>query len=216
MKILSILAAALTTTLLAVAPLHAQEQPSYNTKIGSPQAPQLLEMLRAGGYVIFFRHGSTADYREPKVENFADCSKQRNLNSIGRHQAFLIGEGFHELGIPFGEVLSSPYCRCVDTARIAFGKVTIVDALRDGNKDSPQLRALFADKPPAGTNRILLGHGGGGGMLSDEFLREAEAMIVRPLGDGKFELVGRVRSEQWAQFEERNRQPPPGTPRFQD
>ena len=193
----------------------AQEQPSFNTKIASPQAPELIAMLKEGGYVIFFRHASTPDYREPKVEDFADCPKQRNLNPLGRHQAFLVGEGFRSLGIPIGEVLSSPFCRCVDTARIAFGKVTLVDDLRDGNKDSPVLRARFADKPPAGTNRILLGHGSGGGMLGDEFLREAEAMIVRPLGEGKFELIARVRAEQWAQFEDRNRVPPPGTPRFQ-
>jgi broad specificity phosphatase PhoE len=208
-----LVAAALMSVAALCSVAHAQEQPSFNTKIGSPQAPQLLEMLRGGGYVIFFRHGSTPDYREPKVEDFADCSRQRNLNSIGRYQAFLIGEGFHNLGIPVGEVLSSPYCRCVDTARIAFGKAAIVDELRDGNKGSPKLRALFSEPPPAGTNRILLGHGGGGGMLGDEFLREAEAMIVKPLGEGKFELISRVRSEQWAQFEERNRQPPPGTPR---
>ncbi len=209
------IALALIATLLFAGAALAQEQPSFNTKIASPQAPELVAMLREGGYVIFFRHGSTADYREPKVEDFADCSKQRNLNSIGRYQAFQVGEGFRNLGIPVGDVLSSPYCRCVDTARIAFGKVTIDDALRDGKKDSPTLRALFADKPPAGTNRILLGHGGGGGMLGDEFLRETEAMIVRPLGDGKFELVARVRAEQWAQFEDRNRKPPPGTPIFQ-
>jgi len=207
--------AALALFALPALPLAAQEQPSFNTKIGSPQAPQLVAMLKEGGYVIFFRHGSTPDYREPKVEDFADCSKQRNLNSIGRYQAFQVGEGFRALGIPVGEVLSSPYCRCVDTARIAFGKVTIVDELRDGNKDSPKLRALFADKVPAGTNRILLGHGGGGGMLGDEFLRETEGIVVKPLGDGKFELIGRVRAEQWAQFEDRNRLPPPGAPIFQ-
>lgn len=192
---------------------RAQEQPTFNTKIASPQAPELVAMLKGGGYVIFFRHGSTPDYREPKVEDYADCARQRNLNTIGRYQAFLIGEGFRNLGIPVGEVLTSPYCRCVDTARIAFGKGTIAEELRDGNKDSTMLRAKFSEKPPAGTNRILVGHGGGGGMLGDEFLREAEAMVVRPLGDGKFELIARVRAEQWAQFEDRNRLPPPGAPR---
>jgi broad specificity phosphatase PhoE len=214
-KTMTLALAAMALALPPVAPLQAQEQPSFNTKIASPQAPQLVAMLREGGYVIYFRHGSTPDYREPKVEDFADCSRQRNLNSIGRYQAFLIGEGFRNLAIPVGEIFSSPYCRSIDTARIAFGRYVIADELRDGNNGNDKVRARFSDKVPAGTNRLIFGHGGAGGMLGDEFLREAEGVVVRPLGDGKFELIARVRSEQWAQFEDRNRLPPPGAPVFQ-
>jgi len=131
--LIAVTMAALALATLPALSAQAQEQPTFNTKVVSPQAVELLTMLKEGGYVIYFRHGSTPDYREPKVEDFADCPKQRNLNSIGRYQAFLIGEGFRNLGIPVGEVFSSPYCRCVDTARLAFGKYVILDELRDGN-----------------------------------------------------------------------------------
>lgn len=208
-----LLALAATLLLIAAPPLAAQEHPVTNTKIEPPQAPVLRDMLKGGGYVIFFRHGTTPDYQEPGPVDFSRCDAQRNLNALGRAQASAIGEAFRELGIPVGEVLASPFCRCTDTARIAFGRVAIDEAVRGDKDKSGHLRALFATPPPAGTNRVLVGHGSAGGMIGDEFLREAEAMIVRPEGDGKFRLIARVRAESWAQWIERHRQPPPGTPR---
>jgi len=191
----------------------AQEHPVFNTKVEPPQAPLLRDMLKTGGYVIHFRHGATPDYQEPSPVDFTTCAAQRNLNALGRAQAFAIGEAFRELGIPIGDVRASPFCRCMDTARIAFGRVAADDAVRGDKDKREQLRALFAQPPAAGTNRVLIGHGSAGDMIGEEFLREAEAMIVRPEGDGKFTLIARVRAESWAQWIERHRQPAPGTPR---
>lgn len=198
---------------LAVVPAAAQEQPSFNTKVVAPQAPELLAMLRGGGYVLFFRHGATPDYAEAAItDDFADCGRQRSLNSVGRAQAFAIGEAFRVLGIPIGDVIASPYCRCMDTARIAFGRVQRADEVRSGG-DADRLRARLSTTPPAGANLAIVGHGSASDLFGDEFLREAEAMVVRPQGAGKFDLVARVRAESWAQFEPRNREPPPGAPR---
>jgi broad specificity phosphatase PhoE len=198
---------------LAASMAVAQEHPVFNTKVEPPQAPVLRDMLKAGGYVIHFRHGTTPDYQEPGPVDFSKCDAQRNLNTLGRAQAFAIGEAFRELGIPVGEVRASPYCRCIDTARIAFGRVEPDEAVRGDKDKRERLRALLAAPPAAGTNRVLVGHGGAGEMFGDEFLREAEAMVVKPDGDGTFRLIARVRAESWAQWIERNRQPPPGTPR---
>ena len=198
--------------LLAAGAALAQEHPVSNTKIVPPQAPKLIEMLRTGGYVIFFRHGTTPDYAEPSVEDFADCSRQRNLNELGRAQAKSIGEAFRELGFRIDKVVASPYCRCMDTARLAFGRV---EAARDvgAGGDRAVLRGRFATAPAAGFNDVIVGHGSAGGMIGEEFLREAEAVVVKPLGDGTFELIARVRAEGWTQMLPRNREPPPGTPR---
>lgn len=206
---------ALACAILVVGPAAAaaQEHPVFNTKVEPPQAPVLREMLQRGGFVIFFRHATTPDYQEPSPIDFSSCDRQRNLNGLGRAQAVMIGEAFRELNIAVAEVLASPFCRCMDTARLAFGRVAPDEAVR-GDKDKlPALRRLLSTSPAPGTNRVLVGHGGAAGLLGDEFLREGEAMVVRPEGDDKFTMIARVRSESWAQFLEQHRQPPPGTPR---
>ena len=198
--------------LIAGFPALAQEHPVSNTKIVPPQAPLLIDLLRAGGLIVFFRHGTTPDYAEPPVTDFANCSRQRNLNELGRAQATSIGEAFRELGFKIDQVVASPYCRCMDTARLAFGHVEAARDVGDGG-DRAIMRTRFAARPKAGFNDIIVGHGSAGGLIGDEFLREAEAVLIKPLGDGKFEPIARVRSESWTQMLPRNRVPPPGTPR---
>lgn len=204
----------LTLTLLFIATgAAAQEHPVFNTKVEPPQAPMLRDMLQRGGFVIFFRHATTPDFQEPSPVDFSSCERQRNLNGLGRAQAVMIGEALRELNVNIAEVLASPFCRTMDTARLAFGRVASDEAVR-GDKDKlPALQRLLSTPPAPGTNRALVGHGGAAGLLGDEFLREAEAMIVRPEGDDKFTMIARVRAESWAQFLEQNRQPPDGTPR---
>jgi broad specificity phosphatase PhoE len=204
---------ALALMLAAIAGAAAQEHPVFNTKVEPPQAPVLREMLQKGGLVIFIRHATTPDYQEPSPVDFTSCDRQRNLNGVGRAQAVMIGEALRELNIAVAEVLASPFCRAMDTARLAFGRVAPDEAVR-GDKDKlPVLQKLLSTPPAPGTNRVLVGHGGAAGLLGDEFLREGEAMIVRPEGNGKFALIARVRAESWQQFLDANRQPPPGTPR---
>ena len=204
---------ALALLLASLTDATAQEHPVFNTRVEPPRAAVLREMLQKGGFVIFLRHGTTPDYQEPSPTDFTSCDRQRNLNGLGRAQAVMIGQAFRELNIAVAEVLASPYCRTMDTARPAFGRVAPDEAVR-GDKDKlPALQKLLSTRPPAGTNRVLVGHGGAAGLLGDEFLREAEAMVVRPEGDDKFTLIARVRAESWAQFLDANLQPPPGTPR---
>ena len=192
-------------------PALAQEHPVFTTKIDPPQAPVLHEMLKGGGYVIFFRHAGTPDYQEPEPIDFASCARQRNLNPRGREQAFRIGQAFRELGIPLGEVIASPFCRAMDTARIAFGHVERADEVQDRDKRD-KLFARVGNKPQDGTNLIIVGHGSGNGLIGEEFLREAEGVVLKPLGDGKFQPVARMQVDQWEQMLPRNRIPPPGTP----
>lgn len=204
---------ALALMLAALTAAGAQEHPVFNTKVEPPQAPVLREMLQKGGFVIFFRHATTPDYQEPSPIDFTSCDRQRNLNGVGRAQAVMIGDALRELNIAVAEVLASPYCRTMDTARLAFGRVAPDEAVR-GDKDKlPVLQKLLSTPPAPGTNRVLVGHGGAAGLLGDEFLREGEAMIVRPDGDDKFTMIARVRAESWQQLLDQNRQPPPGTPR---
>ena len=81
-----------------------------------------LRALRAGGAVVAFRHALAPGTFDPPGFKLGDCSTQRNLNDEGRAQARRIGQWFVQQGLRPARVRSSPWCRCVDTATLAFGK----------------------------------------------------------------------------------------------
>ena len=67
--------------------------------------------------VIFLRHALAPGVGDP--ENFIkeDCSTQRNLNDTGRLQARLIGNYLRSTNLKFSQILTSEWCRCIDTAK---------------------------------------------------------------------------------------------------
>ena len=67
--------------------------------------------------VIFLRHALAPGVGDP--ENFMkeDCSTQRNLNDKGRLQARLIGNYLRSTNLKFSQILTSEWCRCIDTAK---------------------------------------------------------------------------------------------------
>ena len=67
--------------------------------------------------VIFLRHALAPGVGDP--ENFIkeDCSTQRNLNNKGRLQARLIGNYLRSTNLKFSQILTSEWCRCIDTAK---------------------------------------------------------------------------------------------------
>src|ERR1039458_9681302 len=85
--------------------------------------------LKQGGKVILLRH-THVDIREG-IGRLApgNCTEEVNLSTSGVEQAKHIGEAFRAHGIAVGEVLTSPYCRCMDTGRLAFGRATAVQYL---------------------------------------------------------------------------------------
>jgi broad specificity phosphatase PhoE len=167
----------------------------------------LLDALRGGGYVLLFRHAAT-DLSQSDVDrrNLENCPTQRNLSEQGREQSAAIGQAFRRLGIPVGRVLASPYCRTLDTARLAFGdaepSADLVSQLSDDGPGGRQrltaaLRSLLAAPPEPGQNAVLVTH-----VLNiDDALRfeieEGEAIVVRPDGNGGFTIVARVLAEAW-------------------
>src|SRR5437868_3861326 len=79
------------------------------------------EALRAPGSVVVMRHSYAPGTFDPPTARLDDCSTQRNLDDSGRAQARRVGDEFRRHGIGVGTILSSPRCRCLDTARLAFG-----------------------------------------------------------------------------------------------
>ena len=90
---------------------------------------QVWAALRQGGKVILLCHAHV-DIREGIGRlSPGNCAEEVNLSSRGVEQAKRIGEAFRAHGIAVGEVLSSPYCRCIDTGKLAFGRATSVQYL---------------------------------------------------------------------------------------
>jgi phosphohistidine phosphatase SixA len=85
--------------------------------------------LKQGGKVILLRH-THVDIRDG-IGRLApgNCAAEVNLSASGVEQAKRIGEAFRAHDIAVGEVLTSPYCRCIDTGKLAFGRATPVQHL---------------------------------------------------------------------------------------
>lgn len=203
-----------TTT--TVPPAGPGDKGAETTTSVPPAGPlsgeQLASALRGGGYVIYFRHAATDPVpgdADPVV--LSDCDTQRNLSEAGRAQARGIGQAMGALEIPIGRVLSSAFCRALDTARLAFEQATVEPALENLRTAGDQaerdtrtegLRGLLSAVPEGGTNVILVAHGFNITAAADVSIAEGEAAIFRPEGEGRFTLVGRVTPNQWAELAE--------------
>ena len=78
--------------------------------------------LAKGGKLIFIRHAYAPGGGDPNNFNIQDCNTQRNLSNSGRQQAKQIGSFIKDNNIPIYRVISSEWCRCRETATIAFNK----------------------------------------------------------------------------------------------
>jgi phosphohistidine phosphatase SixA len=113
-------------------------------------------ILRAGACVVMLRHAQTdPGVGDPPEFDLGQCRTQRNLNEQGRAQARRIGEWFKARQLAPRAVQSSAWCRCKDTADLAFGRHTVLPALSStfgsSNAQPGQtqaLRALLAAVPP--------------------------------------------------------------------
>jgi broad specificity phosphatase PhoE len=136
----------------------------------SAQAPaddRLWSLLKGGGQVVLIRHTiTTPGAGDPPGFRLDDCSTQRNLTDAGRRHARRIGEEWRTRKIPVERVVSSPWCRCVETAELAFGpKPGISPALsnlfgRSENRERQvrEMRSLIAGHTGK-SNLVLVTHG---------------------------------------------------------
>ena len=97
---------------------------SLTTSIKADSNKDLLKQLTEGGKLIFIRHAYAPGSGDPDNFNLNDCSTQRNLSDRGKKQSEHIGTIFRENKIEIDEVYSSEWCRCKETAEIAFTNFT--------------------------------------------------------------------------------------------
>ena len=93
---------------------------SLTTLVKADSKKNIIENLQAGGKLIFIRHAYAPGGGDPENFNIYDCSTQRNLSESGRIQSTKIGNFFRENRIKIENVYSSEWCRCKETASLAF------------------------------------------------------------------------------------------------
>lgn len=209
----SSLAALLASILCALAPVGVAQPAPSASPATALEGAALVKALREGGFVLYLRHAST-DFgqNDDAMTDYANCAQQRNLTDAGRDEARAIGRAFKELRIPVGPVLASPYCRTRESAELVFGKFTVSQAVRGGpaSDDAGQrygaLRALMSTPVAKGSNLAISSHGNPfRAVAGSPYLQEGEIAVIRPLGNGRFEIVARITKDAWPPLVERFR-----------
>ena len=157
---------------------------------------KLLNQLEDGGKLIFIRHAYAPGTGDPNNFNLNDCSSQRNLSNDGRRQAQYIGEFFRENKIKINKVLSSEWCRCKETAKIAFKDFSTISFLNSfysskysKNKDK-QISALndYIENFKNNDNLILVTHY----VLISEVLNYGPSSGEIVVSDKNFNMIGSI------------------------
>jgi phosphohistidine phosphatase SixA len=166
---------------------------------GADDAADAWKALRAGGHVALMRHADApGGVGDPPGFRVDDCATQRNLSDKGRADSEKIGARLKREGIAFEKILSSPWCRCIDTARLlnlgtveteaTFGNVVV---LKDQRQTlTTGARALIA-RWTAGGNLLVVTHGANIQALTGTWLASGEIVVVKG-GSDRAEPAGRL------------------------
>ena len=127
---------------------------------------QAWKIAQEGDKIILIRHSLAPGGGDPAGFKIDDCKTQRNLSNIGKNQAKKIGSFFKDNNIPIDKIYSSEWCRCKDTASIAFNRFKTKNFLNSffssqfsKNKDS-QMKKLkkFINKWNENKNLVFVTH----------------------------------------------------------
>jgi phosphohistidine phosphatase SixA len=159
----------------------------------------LWTLLRGGGQIVLMRHATTTPgVGDPPGFRPGECTTQRNLTDAGRDEARRIGVAFRSRGVPVGRVLSSHWCRCLETARLAFGRVEPwepLDSIFEDRGREPErtlaVRRVVGERPVDG-NLILVTHGANIAALTGINPAPGEFLVLSAEPGGRFRVAGRV------------------------
>jgi phosphohistidine phosphatase SixA len=154
--------------------------------------------LKAGA-IVLFRHATAPGGGDPPGFRLDDCSTQRNLSDAGRAQSRRIGERFRAEAIPVAKVISSEWCRCRETAELAFAmpveRSSAFNSLfgrreKEAEQTRTALDILRAWRGPG--TLVVVSHQLTIGPLTGISTADGEGVVVR-FNDGAIQVIGRVR-----------------------
>jgi broad specificity phosphatase PhoE len=158
----------------------------------------LWQRLRRGGHILLMRHATAPGIGDPPGFRLGECATQRGLSEAGRREARSIGEALRTHGVPIGPVWSSRWCRCLDTARLAFGRVEPAPMLDSMFKDddvarraklAQTLQRLASSRETA--NLVLVTHDVNIRALANEAVASGGIVVAR-MGQGRLEVLGQL------------------------
>jgi len=156
------------------------------------------QALKKGGLVVLMRHASV-DNGNPLVRD-PSCLKENNLSDQGKREAAMIGVMFADMGVPITNVLTSPYCRTIDTARIAFGGsqsaefLSLPEVLPQAQAEANSEKLLKRIGSYFGRgNLILVTHAPNIGEVSSETVETGAFLVLKPKGGSDFEELGKIK-----------------------
>ena len=173
----------------------------------------LLNALRNGGFILYARHGEATVGSDLANLNFQNCLTQRNLSELGRRQAIYYGEILRYLRIPFEiPVSSSPYCRTIETAQLAFGSDNVqinpfwveINRLSENLPSNDRqiilsnLQSILEYIPDNGRNKMIVDHifPAKVGLGPIPYMG---TVIIKPKGRGNgYDIVGQLSLEDWS------------------
>jgi phosphohistidine phosphatase SixA len=168
------------------------------TPAAAADASVAWEALRKSGYVALMRHADApGGAGDPPGFKLDDCSTQRNLSEKGRVDAVAMGAQIRANGISFTRIVSSPWCRCVETAKLMdLGPVDIDPAfsnafvLRDRREELRHDATSILNTWTDGTLMVVT-HGANIHALSGVSPTSAEIVVVDPL-TSPLRVIGRI------------------------
>ena len=128
---------------------------------------QAWNIAQEGNKIILIRHSLAPGGGDPTGFKINDCKTQRNLNRTGINQSKKIGKLFKKYKVPVDQVLTSQWCRCIDTAKYAFGNYKEFTALNStfqspyNKNEGKQLKDLYSFVKKwngKGKNLVLITH----------------------------------------------------------
>ncbi|HEY0859169.1 MAG TPA: histidine phosphatase family protein [Albitalea sp.] len=156
--------------------------------------------LRGGSPVALMRHADApGGVGDPPGYRLDDCASQRNLSPRGRADARAAGERLRAAGVKVGKLLSSPWCRCLETARLLeLGEVQVAATFSNAFVLADQRETLTR-----GARRLLeqwrgpgvlfvVTHGANIQALTGRAPAEGEIVVVRPSGETSLQEIGRI------------------------
>jgi phosphohistidine phosphatase SixA len=155
--------------------------------------------LKKGGVIVLVRHASTEPgIGDPPHFRLGDCATQRNLSAAGRDESIRIGAAFRQQGVRVGRVYASPWCRTIDTARLAFGEPEVTQILASTFADpenavarAESVRKLMQRRPPApGSVDVMVTHQVNIQAISGRITTMGEMVVLRPDGCCNHRVLG--------------------------
>ncbi len=186
-----------------------------STPAGAADRDGLAAAVRGGGYILYFRHAPTDWLDSDQLDSeeairSCDRNQMRQLSDEGRATAKAVGAAMRRLEIPVSAVFASEYCRTTETAKLL--NVGPVQTTRDvlntraaeyvGGREAlaATARQRLSMSPPAGANVVLVGHGNVLMMVANVRPPEGGSAVVRPSGNGTFEVVGVLSAQDWREL----------------